>query len=230
MHSSLLKKFRSTSALGVFAALALAAAPAKAAPAEYEIDAAHSEILFKVKHMGLSTVTGRFNTFSGSFTVDPKSIKDTKGQALIEVKSINTGNEKRDGHLVSPEFFDAGKFPEIRFVSKEVKDVNEKDSTCTLVGDLTMKGVTKAIQLKVKGEGLAKDPWGNQKAAFAAKGVINRQDFGLSWNKALETGGVMVSNEVNLELNFQGTQKKAEGGDKPAETKAGKADKKATKK
>ncbi len=187
----------------VFSAFAATSAMA----AEYQIDPAHSDVTFKVKHLGISTVMGKFDNVSGSFTVDPKKIKETKGQASIDVNSITTSNGDRDKHLKSPDFFDVATFPTINFTSKEVKDVNDKDSSCTLVGDLTMHGVTKEIYLKVKGGGLAKDPWGNERAAFTAIGRINRLDFGLSWNKTMETGGFVVSPEVDLVLGFEGIKK-----------------------
>ena len=186
-----------------------------AAAAEYSIDTAHSEVSFKVKHMGISTVTGKFEKFGGTFSVDPKNVKATKGTAEIDVNSINTSNAKRDGHLKSEDFFDAAHFPAIKFVSKEVKDVNEADSTCTLVGDLTIRGTTKEIALKVKGGGIVNDGWGNERAAFAATGRINRFDFGLKWSKALETGGLVVAKDVDLVLSFEGVRK-LEASAKPA--------------
>ncbi|MEO6096093.1 MAG: YceI family protein [Fibrobacteria bacterium] len=195
----------------------------------YDVDTAHSDISFKVRHMGISNVTGKFQKFGGSFEVDPKNIKATKGNLTIDVNSISTANEKRDGHLKGEDFFDAAHHPEIKFVSKEVKDVNEKDSTATLVGDLTMRGVTKEIALKIKGGGIIKDGWGNERAAFTASGKINRFDFGLKWNKAVETGSLVVSKEVDLNLAFEGARKldaapnKAKAPEsKPAATKAAK--------
>ncbi len=206
-----------------FMITAFAAGSVKAA--EYQIDPIHSEVSFKVKHLGISTVMGKFENVSGTFSVDPKNIKDTKGQASIDVNSITTSNGDRDKHLKGPDFFDVANFPSIGFKSKEVKDINETDSTCTLVGDLTMHGITKEIYLKVKGGGiLAKDPWGNERAAFTATGRINRFDFGLKWNKAMETGGLVVSPEVDLVLGFEGMRKLEVPGErmagKPGETKA----------
>jgi polyisoprenoid-binding protein YceI len=188
--------------------LAVGALAGAAAATEFQIDPAHSEVTFRVKHMGISTVTGKFEKVEGSFDVDPKNIKGTKGNAVIEVSTVNTGNSKRDSHLKSPDFFDAEKFPQIKFVSKEVKDVNMADSTCTLVGDLTMHGVTKEIALKVKGDGiLPNDGWGNERAAFHATGNLNRFDYGLKWNKAVEAGRLVVSENVDLILAFEGVHK-----------------------
>lgn len=192
------------------ASLAVATLAVSVAAAEFTIDPAHSEIVFKVRHMGISTVTGRFEKFTGSFDVDPKNVKATQGSAVIEAASINTGNAKRDDHLRAPDFFDAAKHPQITFKSIEVKDVNEKDSTATLVGELTMHGVTKPINLKVKGGGIINDGWGNDRAAFSATGKLNRYDYGLKWNKALEAGRMVVSEEVELHLAFEGTRPAAQ--------------------
>jgi polyisoprenoid-binding protein YceI len=172
----------------------------------YSVDTAHTDITFKVRHMGISNVTGKFDRFGGSFEVDPKNVKATKGTLTIDVNSINTSNVKRDGHLKGEDFFDAAKYPEIKFVSKEVKDVNDKDSTATLVGDLTLHGVTKPISLKIKGGGIINDGWGNERAAFTATGKISRFDFGLKWNKAVETGSLVVSQDVDLILAFEGVR------------------------
>lgn len=188
------------------ALVVVAAFTARTQAAEYKIDPAHSEMGFKVRHMGISTVTGHFDKFDGSFDVDPKNVKATKGTLVIETASINTANGKRDEHLRGSDFFDAAKYPQIKFVSKEVKDVNEKDSTATLVGDLTMHGVTKPVSLKIKGGGIINDGWGNDRAAFTATGKLNRADWGLKWNKVLEAGRMVVSENVDLELAFEGTR------------------------
>jgi polyisoprenoid-binding protein YceI len=206
--------------------LLLVSALAVTARAEtYNVDTSHSDITFKVRHMGISTISGRFEKFGGTFDVDPKNIKATKGNLTIDASSINTGNAKRDGHLKGADFFDVAKYPEIKFASKEVKDINMKDSTATLVGDLTMHGITKEISLKIKGGGIMVDPWKNERAAFAATGKIDRYDFGLKYNSAMETGGVVVSQEVELVLAFEGVRQlpapAAKAGEaKPAKTKA----------
>jgi polyisoprenoid-binding protein YceI len=196
----------------------LSAVAGGAGAAEYQIDPAHSEVIFKVRHMGISTVTGRFDKFTGSFDVDPKNVKGTKGNAVIEAASISTGNEKRDAHLRNADFFDVEKNPHIKFSGKEVRDVNMADSTATLVGDLTMHGVTKEIQLKVKGGGIIQDGWGNDRAAFTANGKINRYDYGLKWNKALETGGMVVSETVELVLAFEGVRPSAKASEAKSPT------------
>lgn len=194
------------------AAMLLGALAVSAVAAEYTIDAPHSDVIFKVRHMGIATVSGSFGTFSGSFNVDPKNVGATTGSATIQVASINTNNAKRDGHLKSDDFFNAEQFPEIKFVSKSVRKVNMADSTAELVGDLTIRDVTKEIVLKVKGSGiLAKDPWGNERAAFTASGVINRFDYNLKWNSVIEGGGFVVAPEVELVLAFEGVRPAAPG-------------------
>jgi polyisoprenoid-binding protein YceI len=193
--------------------------------AEYQIDAAHSDVQFRVRHMGISTVTGSFGEFTGSFNLDPKKVEATTGSALIKTASVNTNNERRDNHLRSDDFFNAEKFPEIRFVSKAVRNVNIKDSTAELVGDLTIRDVTKEIVLKVKGTGiLPRDPWGNERAAFTATGVVNRFDYNLKWNNLIEGGGLVVAPEVELVLAFQGVRPAQEA--KAATEKADKATRK----
>jgi polyisoprenoid-binding protein YceI len=187
----------------------LAAMVAGAGATTYTVDTAHTDITFKVRHMGISNVTGKFEKFGGAFDVDPKNIKATKGNLVIDVNSINTSNAKRDAHLKSDEFFDAAHHPEIKFVSKDVKDINEKDSTATLIGDLTIRGITKEVALKIKGGGIMNDGWGNERAAFTANGKINRFDYGLKWNKTVEAGGLVVGPEVELILAFEGVHKLA---------------------
>jgi len=175
--------------------------------AEYNIDASHSDVQFKVKHMGISTVTGSFGEFSGSFNVDPKNVGATTGSAVIKVASVNTNNARRDGHLKGDDFFNVEQFPEMKFKSKAVRKINMKDSTAELVGDLTIRDVTKEIVLKVKGTGiLARDPWGMERAAFTATGMINRFDYNLKWSALLESGGMVVAPEVELVLAFEGVR------------------------
>lgn len=190
--------------IGLGMAMTLFAGIITANATEYKIDMAHTELLFKVRHMGISTVTGRFDSIDGSFNVDVKNLKATTGSATIYVNTINTNNAKRDGHLKSDDFFNAEKFPLIKFVSKRVENVNMKDTTCDLVGDLTIRDVTKEITLKIKGEGIANDGWGNDHAAFSATGSLNRFDYNLKWNKLLEAGSLVVGQDVQLDLSFEG--------------------------
>lgn len=189
----------------VAAALAVLAAAAKAG--EFEIDTAHSQVGFKVKHV-TGKVPGRFTSFSGSFTYDKKDPKSWKAEAKIDPASINTDNEKRDGHLKSPDFFDVAKFPAMTFKSTKVADV--KGDHAKLYGELTMHGVTKPVVLDLEVGGVDKDPWGNETAGFTATTTINRKDWGIVWNKTLDSGGFLVGEDVQIVLEIAGNAKKAE--------------------
>ena len=164
----------------------------------YQIDPTHSTVEFSVKHLMISTVKGRFTDVKGTLEL-PES-----GSARVEVtmaaSSITTGVEARDTHLRSADFFDVEKFPELRFVSTEA---TRHGDGWRLEGNLTMHGVTRPVTLAVTEEGAGVDPWGNQKVAFSATGRINRTHFGLTWNAALETGGVLVGEEVKLSIDAQ---------------------------
>lgn len=142
----------------------------------------------------------------GTFSFDEKKIAASKAEAKIEVSSVDTQNKKRDDHLKGEEFFAADKFPLISFVSKSVKDVS--GSKFTVTGDLTMHGVTKSVDLAVEFTGAAKDPWGNERAAFAAETKVNRKDFGLQWSKVLETGALVVGEEVVIAIEVEGIKAK----------------------
>lgn len=191
----------------LIAAAALAVLTGAARATDYEIDSAHTQVGFKAKHV-TGKVPGRFTKFSGSFTYDAKNLKSWKAEAVIDAASINTDNEKRDGHLKSPDFFDVAKFPEIAF--KSTKVTNLKGSRAKLLGDLTMHGVTKPVVLDLEIGGVDKDPWGNESAGFSATGTLNRKDFGIVWNKILDSGGVLVGEDVQIALEVSGTAKKAE--------------------
>lgn len=164
----------------------------------YTIDPAHTNVEFAVKHMMITTVRGRFGDVKG--TVEIPEAGQPKIDITIATASIDTRTEARDTHLRSPDFFDVEKYPEVRFVSTGTTRTNDG---YTLNGDLTIKGITRPITLGVTEEGAGVDPWGNQKAAFSATGKINRIDFGLTWNAALETGGVLVSEEVKISIDAQ---------------------------
>jgi len=191
----------------LLAAAALAVLTTAARATDYEIDAAHTQVGFKVKHV-TGKVPGRFTKFSGSFTYDAKNPKSWKADAVIDAASINTDNEKRDGHLKSPDFFDVAKFPEITFKSTKVTGL--KGNHAKLHGDLTMHGVTKPVVLDLEIGGVDKDPWGNENAGFTATVTINRKDYGIVWNKVLDSGGVLVGEDVLITLEVSGTAKKAE--------------------
>ncbi|WP_018344240.1 YceI family protein [Cytophaga aurantiaca] len=163
------------------------------------IDASHSEIQFKVKHLVITTVTGSFNEFSGTVEAGD-TFENAKISFEANTASINTNSDQRDGHLKSGDFFDVEKFPKLSF--KATKFAKKGDGF-ELVGDLTIKDVTNSVTLAVEYGGTAKDPWGNTKAGFEVTGKINRKDFGLTWNAPTEAGGVLVSDEVKLIANVQ---------------------------
>ena len=166
----------------------------------WTVDPAHSEVGFEVTHMLISTVKGSFSGFEGTAETDAKGAL-TSLQGAVKVPSVDTANEKRDGHLVSPDFFDAATYPEMRFASTQVK-ADGKGYRVT--GDLTIRGVTKPVTFQVSGlKGPVTDPWGNVKAGTTATATINRQDFGVSWSQTLYAGGAVVSDEVEIELALQ---------------------------
>lgn len=169
--------------------------------ATYKIDAAHSEITFKVKHLMITNVTGNFTSFDSTLEAANEDFSDAKISFSADVNSISTNNEQRDGHLKSDDFFAAEKFPTLSFVSTSFTKVGGDDYK--LAGDLTIKGVTKPVELEVELGGIATDPWGQVKAGFEIKGKISREVFGLTWNAVTEAGGVMVSDEVKLNLAVQ---------------------------
>jgi len=164
----------------------------------WKIDPAHSEINFKVKHLVVSAVRGHFNTFDASIETANEDFSDAKISFEADVNSVNTQNEQRDGHLKSPDFFDAAKHPKMSFVSTSVKKVS--DYELQVAGNLTMRGVTKEIILDVVYNGTVAGFGGNQVAGFEINGKLNRFDFGLQWSAMTEAGGVVVSNEVKIEI------------------------------
>ncbi|OPG17430.1 YceI family protein [Ferroacidibacillus organovorans] len=168
----------------------------------WALDTAHSHISFSVRHMMISNVRGSFKTFEAQVTADPTDLTDAKVSVKMDTKSIDTANEDRDNHLRSGDFFEADTYPTIEFVSDSVKKLSE--NTHTLKGQLTIKGVTRPIELTCEIEGPAKDPWGNERIGVAATSTINRSDFGLTYNAVLETGGVLVGDAIklNIELEF----------------------------
>lgn len=183
-------------------AAALFTFPAIASAADWKIDPAHSVVSFKVKHMMISDVRGSFSDVKGTVSIDEQDLKNSKVDVAIATNSIDTGVQKRDNHLKSADFFDVETYPALTFASKQVKEVS--DQGFTLVGDLTLHGVTKEVALRVSGPSAeAKDPWGNIRKAAKATTSINRKDFGLTYNAALETGGLLIGEEVQIELDVQ---------------------------
>lgn len=168
---------------------------------KWVIDPTHSEIGFKVKHMMFTNVSGKFSKFDATIQSENNDIENSKIEFTGAIDSITTGNSDRDTHLLSPDFFDAAQFPEIKFSATSFAKINEGEYE--LVGDLTLNGVTKSVKLAADYGGLMKDPWGNTKMALSIEGKINRKDWGLNWNSVLETGGVLVSEEVRLNIELQ---------------------------
>lgn len=167
----------------------------------WKIDQAHSEIAFKVKHMMISTVRGNFGAFEGEMTADDDTFENAAMQFSADVVSINTKNEQRDMHLQGADFFDAANFPHITFKSTSV--VKSGTNELRVVGDLTMRGVTKSVELMGVVGGVTTDMYGSRVAAFEFSGTINRQDFGLAWSALLETGQMVVSDMVTLEITIE---------------------------
>jgi len=178
---------------------------ASIAQTNWKVDASHSKLGFSVTHMMVSETEGKFRIFDGSAT--SKSDLDFTDAAIsftADAASINTEDPKRDGHLKGPDFFDTGKYPAITFKSTSMKLNGQGKTSYDLVGDLTMHGVTKKVQLLAIGASqTVKDPYGNTKYGFKVTGVLNRKDFGLNWNAALEAGGVAVSDEVQINCNIE---------------------------
>lgn len=173
----------------------------------FKVDQAHSSVDFSVKHMMISTVTGHFRDFAGEFTFDGKTGDlSAAGDFTAKVDSIDTGNAKRDGHLKSPDFFDAAKCGTITIAKSKIKKTGAK--TYEWTGDMTMHCVTKPVTFTVEHSGVVKDPEGNTHAGFSAKGKINRKDWGLSWNKTMETGGVMVGEDINVSIDVEAVEAK----------------------
>jgi polyisoprenoid-binding protein YceI len=165
----------------------------------YVVDAAHSQIHFSVTHLMFFKVRGTFNEFSGSVDVDPAAKTLSAARATINTATINTRDEKRDEHLRSDDFFDATNHPTISFTSKKVSGSGDN---IRVVGDITIRGVTKEITLNGSFVGAMTDHMGNERAGFVATGEVNRKDFGLNWNRALETGGVVVGDTVEIGLEI----------------------------
>ncbi|MFN6176529.1 MAG: YceI family protein [Flavobacteriales bacterium] len=173
---------------------------ATATTTKWAIDPSHSEIQFKVKHLMITTVTGTFKDFSAEVELEGDDLNNAQVSFWANTASIFTNDEKRDGHLRSGDFFDSEKFPKLRFKSTRIEG---SGNDWKVTGDLTIKDVTKPVTLDVEWSGQAKDPWGNTKAGLNLSGKIDRKEFGLTWNAALEAGGVLVSDEVRILAEVQ---------------------------
>ena len=167
----------------------------------WNIDAAHSGIHFSVRHMVVSKVRGRFTKFTGSVRIDDADLTRSVVDVTIDAASLDTGTAQRDEHLRSPDFFDAEKFPTLRFRSGRIEKI--ADDRYRVMGDLTIRDVTRELAIEVEYGGRAQDPWGNERAGFIAKTAFDRKDFGLKWNQVLEAGGVLVGDRVDIDLEVQ---------------------------
>ncbi|MFB3884598.1 MAG: YceI family protein [Thermodesulfobacteriota bacterium] len=177
-------------------------APVFAYGATWQIDPAHSSIQFKVRHLMVSNVKGGFNKVMGAATIDDQNITNLKVEITIDAASIDTDHAKRDEHLRSADFFDVAKYPTITFVSKKIE--RKGTGALKVIGDLTIRGVTKEIAVDVEGPTPeVKDPGGNFRRGATATAKINRQDFGILWNRVLDTGGVVVGDEVNIDVEVE---------------------------
>ncbi|MBL8982641.1 MAG: YceI family protein [Gemmatimonadetes bacterium] len=167
----------------------------------WNIDPTHSTVGFSVKHLMISTVRGRFSDYSATLNLDEAAPANSSLEVTINAASVDTRTEQRDNHLRSADFFDVANHPSLTFKSTKVD--GKLDGDFTVTGDLTIRGTTRPITLKASFEGAGQDPWGNERKAFSASGKINREEFGLTWNQALEAGGLLVSTDVKFELEVQ---------------------------
>lgn len=171
----------------------------------WTIDTAHTSVAFVVRHMGLSKVRGLFKSFSGEVDGDPGDLTSANGRVEVDVASIDTGNADRDSHLRSADFFDVDKHPTMVF---ETKRIVNNGNDFKVIGDLTIKGITNEVELDYEHGGDSVDPFGNRKMGGTLTGTINRRDWGLNWNVPLDTGGVLVSEKITLEIDFQLAERK----------------------
>jgi len=194
--------------LTAVALTAVAALPVQAADT-YKVDPVHSDVSFQVRHL-LSQVRGKFNEYEGTIQLDPAKVENSSVEFKVKTASIDTGVADRDKHLRTADFFDVEKFPEISFKSKSIKATGK--DTYNVTGTFSMHGVSKDITLPVSFLGTVKDPWGNQRAAFATETTLNRKDYAIVWNKALDNGGAMLGDDVKIAINLEAVKAK----DQPA--------------
>jgi polyisoprenoid-binding protein YceI len=171
----------------------------------FSIDKSHSSILFAVKHMVITKVKGEFTEYAGTILYDASDVSKSSVEVTIKTASIDTKDEKRDDHLRNPDFFDTETYPEITFKSKAISK-SEKGFVAT--GDLTMRGVTKEIEIPFEITGVIDDPWGNTRMGVAAELELNRQDYGISWSKSLDAGGLVVGDNVEIEIEIEAIKAK----------------------
>lgn len=172
------------------------------ATTKWVLDPSHSEVEFKIRHMMISTVSGKFTQFNAEVTTEDEDFTTAKVSFTIDVDSITTGNEQRDGHLKAGDFFDSAKFPQIKFTATKYENV-DNDGSYEVYGDLTIRDVTKAVKLDAEFGGVIKDPWGNTRAGITVSGKINRKDYGVQFHAVTETGGLVVSDEVRIHIALE---------------------------
>ena len=168
---------------------------------KWEIDSSHSGIHFSVRHMVVAKVRGQFDRWTGTVSAPEGDLSRGTVEVVIDASSINTGVAQRDEHLKSADFFDVATYPELRFKSTAIRPVSNE--RFVLIGDLTIRGNTRQVELQASNAGQVKDPWGNQRAGFSARGSIDRKEFGLSWNQVLETGGFVVGDRIDIEIEVE---------------------------
>jgi polyisoprenoid-binding protein YceI len=205
-----MKRILSTTliAAALAAVVVLPAAPAQAAEL-YKIDKGHSEVSFQIRHL-VTNVRGRFNDFEGNINLDPQNLAQSSVDFRVKAASIDTGVADRDKHLRNADFFDVEKYPEITFKSKSIQAAGKDKYNVT--GDFTMHGVTKQITLPVTFLGTAKDPWGGTRAGFETETTVDRKDYGITWNKALDAGGAMLSDDVKVAINIEAVKDQPKAG------------------
>ena len=172
------------------------------AQTKWALDPTHSEVTFKVRHMMISNVSGQFTKFDATTETEGEDFTTAKVNFTAEVNSVTTGNEQRDGHLQSPDFFDAPTFPQIKFAPTKYAKV-DNDGNYVIYGDLTIRDITKPVKLDAEFGGVIKDPWGNTRAGFTINGKINRKEFGLQWHAVTEAGGLVVSDDVHIHAGLE---------------------------
>lgn len=172
------------------------------ATTKWILDPTHSEVEFKVKHMMISTVSGKFTKFEADVTTEDEDFITAKAGFTVDVDSITTGNDQRDGHLKADDFFNSTSFPQIKFVATRYENV-DNDGSYEIYGDLTIRDVTKQVKLDAEFGGVIKDPWGNTRAGITVSGKINRKEFGVKFHAVTETGGIVLSDEVRIHVALE---------------------------
>ena len=198
-------RFKTTFFAGTALVVLAALAATSTAADKYTVDPSHSSIGFAVRHMVVSKVKGYFNEYTAMILYDDKDTTKSSVEVTIKTASIDTRDAKRDEHLRTPDFFDAAKYPEITFKSKRIE---KSGDGFVAVGDLTMRGVTKEISITFTLAGVVTDPWGNTRLGLSGGTKLNRQDYGISWNKSLDTGGLVVSNDVEIAIEIEAIKAK----------------------